>query len=387
MKISFKNLFRKQKEEPVINKPATQYYDRTEIDATNATYRMIIGQRSNGKTFSVLKTILDDYLDAGKRSCYIRRYQEEITPKNIQLLFSQEKLLDIIKEKSNGKYNSTFYRANCFYLAYYDEDEGMITAKDNVPFCITRSINTWETSKGQDAGDIHLVCYDEFMTRNGYLRDEFVCFCNLLSSVIRDRTDVIIYMLANTVNKYCPYFEEMGLQDIDKMVQGEVRVYSYENRDLKVAVEYCAQAEATKKTSSKFFAFENSRLDMIRNGTWEVKQYPRCPYPLYPEDTKLNFFVRWGDCLIRGQVIHRKKDLFIFFCRQTKDIDITDKMIYYSHDFTTSICHVCYLKDCPTPAHGLIKDLIIKGSMCFSDNEVGEVIRNWLIEDNGLRIL
>jgi hypothetical protein len=55
------------------------------------------------------------------------------------------------------------------------------------------------------------------MTRSGYLGDEFVKFCNLLSSLIRDRKDCVVYMLANSVNKYCPYFEEMGLEDVDKM--------------------------------------------------------------------------------------------------------------------------------------------------------------------------
>lgn len=387
MKISFKNLFRKQKEEPVINKPTTQYYDRTEIDQTGATYRMIIGQRSNGKSFSILKTMIEDYLTKGERSAYIRRYEEEIRPKNIQLLFSQEILLDLIKELSGGKYNSTFYRSNCFYMAYFDEEENAFTSRDQVPFCITRAVNTWETSKGQDAGEIHLICFDEFMTREGYLRDEFICYMNLLSSLIRDRTSIVIYMLANTVNKYCPYFEEMGLQDVDKMVQGEVRVYSYDDSDLKVAIEYCAQAEATKKTASKFFAFENARLEMIRSGQWEVKQYPKCPYPLKDEDVCLVFYIKWGELLIKGNVIQRDQDLFIFFCRQTKDMSIKDDTIYYSHDFTTSICHVCYLQDCPTDAHKLIKNLIMKGHMCFSDNEVGEIVRNWLIEDNNLRIL
>jgi len=78
------------------------------------------------------------------------------------------------------------------------------------------------------------------MTRSGYLGDEFVKFCNLLSSLIRDRKGAVIYMLANSVNKYCPYFQEMGLQDVDKMEQGEIRVYTYSGSDLTVAVEYCS---------------------------------------------------------------------------------------------------------------------------------------------------
>jgi len=132
------------------------------------------------------------------------------------------------------------------------------------------------------------------MTRSGYLSDEFVKFCNLLSSLIRDRKNVVIYMLANSVNKYCPYFQEMGLQDVDKMKQGEIRVYTYSSSDLTVAVEYCAQVEATKKTGSKYFAFENAQLAMITSGAWEIKNYPRCPYPLYPDDIWKVFYVNFG---------------------------------------------------------------------------------------------
>jgi len=76
--------------------------------------------------------------------------------------------------------------------------------------------------------------------------------------------------------------------------------------------------------------------------------------------------------------------MFIFFHRQTKDIEIGDKDVLYSNEFMTSRYHVRFIKDCPTELHKIIKDLILKNSMCFSDNEVGEICRNWLIEDNGL---
>jgi hypothetical protein len=76
--------------------------------------------------------------------------------------------------------------------------------------------------------------------------------------------------------------------------------------------------------------------------------------------------------------------MFIFFHRQTKDIEIGDKDVLYSNEFMSSLYHVRFLKDCPTDLHKIIKDLIVKKSMCFSDNEVGEIVRNWLMEDQGV---
>lgn len=383
MKIQWKNLFKKSPTVAPASKDLQQYYDRTAIDETGAAYRMIIGQRSNGKTFSVLKTILHDYITEGKRAAYIRRYAEEIQPKNIQLLFEQEALRNYIIDLSAGAYNGTFYRANCFYLALYDED-GHISKKDTIPFCITRAINTWETTKGQDAGTLHLICFDEFMTRSGYLRDEFICFCNLLSSLVRDRDDVVIYMLANTVNKYCPYFAEMGLGDVDKIPQGELRVYNFGQSELRVAVEYCSEVKATKKVANKLFAFDNPQLEMVKNGKWEIKNYARPPYPLDPDWTKLVFYIYFNEQMIKGNLIVHKTDVFLFFHRQTKDVDISDTTPYYTNEFCSSRCHVRYIQDCPTEAHSMIFGLVKRNSMCFADNEVGEIVRNWLIE-NGLR--
>lgn len=54
------------------------YYDIGPIDSTNAVYRMIIGQRSNGKTYAICKHMVEDYFEKGHRSAYIRRWDEDI---------------------------------------------------------------------------------------------------------------------------------------------------------------------------------------------------------------------------------------------------------------------------------------------------------------------
>lgn len=390
MKFNWKSLFRKR-DNKTVTESQDEFYDIDPIDKTGATYRVIIGQRSNGKTYAVCnKHIVTEYLKEGRRSAYIRRWEEDIMPKNLSSLFDPHK--ELIEELSGGEYNCTYYRAKEFHLAYYDSEQDKITKKDPVAFCVTASINTAEHTKGQDRGIINTIVFDEFMTRNAYLRDEFVQFTNLLSSLIRNREDCVIYMLANTVNRYCPYFEEMGLTEVQKQEQGTIDVYEYHNKSLTVAVEYCSSVQATKKVGSKFFAFENPHLQMITTGQWEFDLYPRPPYKLFPEDTLFKFYVEFGGEMICGEVINPKDrknrtDLFIFFHPQTKDITIGDLEVLYTSQFTTSRCHVHFLRDCPTEAHKLIASLIAKKSMCFSSNECGEVIRNWLLNEQNLKLL
>ena len=384
MALKFKNPFKKRQQiETNEEKILKDFYDISPIDETNAVYRMIIGQRSNGKTYSACRHIVEDYFNKGYRGAYIRRYDESIMPKNIGSLFDPH--IPLIMELSQGRYNGIFYRAKEFHFCFYDE-EGKITSKDPTAFCITASINTAENTKGQDRGEIHTVIFDEFATRQGYLTNEFVLFCNLLSSLIRNRDNTIIYMLANTVNRYCPYFKEMGLKDVDTMPQGQIYIYTYGNKDLTVAVEYCDPVKATEKVASKYFAFDNPQLEMITTGQWELQFYPRAPYKICEIWIKKDFYVQFGEALIKGEIVHKQQDLFIFFHPQTKDVIVEDKEILYTTEFTSSSLHCRFLSDCPTELHKLIRQLILKKSVCFSDNECGEIIRNWLIETQGIKL-
>lgn len=203
MALRWQNLFRRLGSKP--DKPAKEapdlYYNIAPIDATGAIYRLIVGQRSNGKTYSVCRHIIEDYFNEGKRGAYIRRYEESITPKNLQSLFNPH--LQLIWELSEHKWNSIFYRAKEFHLCAIDS-EGKIIAKDDTAFCITAAINTSENTKGEDRGEVHTIVFDEFMTRSGYLNNEFVRFMNLLSTLIRDRENAVVYMLANTVKSEEP---------------------------------------------------------------------------------------------------------------------------------------------------------------------------------------
>ena len=120
-----------------------------------------------------------------------------------------------------------------------------------------------EHDKSTSYPDITIIVYDEAISRDGYITDEFVLFCNVLSTIIRQRDDVVIYMLGNTVNKYCPYFVEMGLTDVKNMKEGDLQVYSYGDSRLKVAVQFTDSISKKGKASDVYFAFNNPKLQMI----------------------------------------------------------------------------------------------------------------------------
>ena len=60
-----------------------EYYSLEKILSEDSTYNIIIGQRSNGKTYSVIDECLNTFLEKGIPSVYVRRYDESITATNI----------------------------------------------------------------------------------------------------------------------------------------------------------------------------------------------------------------------------------------------------------------------------------------------------------------
>lgn len=359
---------------------ASQYYSYDEIMEIDAVYRIIIGMRANGKTYGWCEICLKAYFDIGLPSAYVRRLDEMIKPKIIAGLFDPH--IDYIIEKTDGEYNGIMYRGNAWYLIRREKNKQgamEIVARDPQPFCRSYAISTAETTKGVDYGDVYSVCFDEFMTRAYYLQNEFILFQNLLSSIIRDRPHVNIFMLANTVTKYCPYFKDMGLYRITKQEQGTIDVYTVGKDGTKIAVEYCAGVEAVSKKVSKFFCFDNPQISMITTGGWEMALYRHAPENLSQYRIMISFFVQHADNVLQGDVHLYKGFPIIFFHAKTSEIKDPDKSIIYQEDTTDgNPLHQKEVKTGFCRAQKIIFDLIRTQKTFYADNEIGEAVAAWL---------
>ena len=109
-------------------------------------------------------------------------------------------------------------------------------------------------------------------------------------------------MLGNTVNKYSPYFKEMGLKHITEMKPGDIDVYKYGDSSLTVAVEY-TKPNKTGKGSDIYFAFDNPKLTMITGGAWEIDIYPHCPVKYTPAEILFTYFIEFGRDLLQCEIV------------------------------------------------------------------------------------
>lgn len=353
-----------------------KYYNPQKIDKKDATYNVIFGERSNGKTYAILRKALIEYVKDGSQLGYVRRWKEDITGRRAGRLFAGLNESGEVTKITKGEFSGVHYWAGKFYLCNYD-DAGKAIYSDSDIIAFTFALSDGEHDKSTSFPNIKIIMFDEFLTAKLYLQDEFVLFMNTVSTIVRRREDVKIYMLGNTVNKFCPYFQEMGLTNIQKMKQGTIDVYHYGESQLKVAVEYCSSVESSKE-ASKYFAFNNPKLEMITSGAWELSIYPHLPMKFKPKDIMLTYFIDFNDNLFQCNVICVDDIYFTYIHIKTTGIKNPEEDLVYSLDFNP---RKNYNRSIFTPISKTQEKILWffkTGRVYYQNNEVGDTVSNFL---------
>lgn len=355
-----------------------KFYSYKKINALDCDYNMIIGERSNGKTYNLLYNALKDYIDGKGKMVYIRRWSEDIVARRLGKLWTGIIENNVVFDLTKGEFTTIAVKNKTFYLANKDE-EGKYIYSDTDIIGYAVSISEVEHDKSTESGDVKNIIFDEFLAKRVYLPDEFVLFCNTLSTIIRNRNNVKIWMLGNTVNKYSPYFDEMGLDNIKNQKQGTIDVYTYGNSDLKVAVEYCSSVNQSKK-SNKYFAFNNPKLQMITGGKWELDIFPHNHIKYKMDDIALSaFFIFAGDIYQGDIVFYESKNIFMHIHPKTTEIKNDDDLIFQV-DFDPRLNVCSNASSPPTELHGKILWFFNHDKVTYANNEVGNAINNLLME-------
>lgn len=353
-----------------------KYVTTDRIDKTGATYRILIGQRSNGKTFAVLKTALEDYRKTGRPFAYIRRWEKDIRGKAGEGVLRGHVAKGVISDITKGEYDSIVYRSRMWYFAKTDDD-GKASVIDPDPCGYALSINEQEHTKSLSF-PVHIIIFDEFLSRDGYLVDEFVLYMNLLSTLIRERSEPIIYMCGNTINKYCPYFREMGIQRARDMKPGDLKVFQYGDTRLTVAIQFTDALSKQGKPSDFYFAFDNPKLKMITTGEWELSIYPHCPDKLKPEDIVFRYFILFETDLLECDIVNIDGRKYTFIHEKTTPLKHPDTDLIYTTDYSTKPNWRRKINLPGSEVERKLWNYFVLDKVCYQDNAVGEIVRNYL---------
>lgn len=356
-----------------------KYYSLKKILEKQCQYNVIVGERSNGKTYACKEKIIKDYAQHGCQGAYIRRYDLDFKSKRGAVMFADCVENGLVQKYTKDEWTGVSYYLGMWYFCRTEENGDITRAEE--PFCFSFALTNMEHDKSTSYPNVTNIVFDEFISRTGYLQDEFVLFMNVLSTIIRYRKNVIIFMLGNTVNKDCPYFHEMGLNHVAGMTQGTIDVYQYGDSKLKVAVEYCSEATKQSKPSDVYFSFDNPRLKLITSGAWEIGIYPHKPIDFKPKDIMFTFFISYNQNLLQCEIVMKDRYNFMFVHPKTTPLRHTDRDLIFDTEANGLVNYSRKINQ------GFRKNRIVNkilsyinnDKVFYADNETGEVMRNYMI--------
>jgi hypothetical protein len=135
----------------------------------------------------------------------------------------------------------------------------------------------------------------------------------------------------------------------------------------------------TLKKSDFYFAFDNQKLEMITSGIWEIDIYPHCPYKYKPKDIKFKYFIEFDANLLQCEVVYIDNMTFTFIHRKTTPLKDEDNDLIYSTRYDP---RPNWRRKITLPMFKVeykILEYYKADKIFYQDNEVGEIVRNYLV--------
>lgn len=242
-------------------------------------YYIVLSDRSRGKTTNALLLGMVMNKIDGSIIEYVRQRREQIMPKFILSLFSTITQYGYVEKITNGEYNTIRNKSRRGYYAHVDEN-GEMDKIATEPFIHFAGIDECMDLKSTyNSPNSNIIIFDEFISKI-YYRDECVDFLDMVSTYFRMRTNGIIMMLANTIDKNSPYFDELSLRDyIDKIHMGENEIVTT-SMGTKIYLGILGSVASNQKRNVNkwFFGFKNPKLASI-TGTesWALPEFQHIP--------------------------------------------------------------------------------------------------------------
>lgn len=360
------------------------YYNPTTAPLAQAKYFDLLSDRSTGKTTNVMLLGLCMYWLYGTQIQYIRQLETHIMPKFTRSLFDVILQNDYIRKLTDNTYNSITYKSRRWYMCKVIDGE--IVEQDDVACCFMCSIDKamdLKSSYNAPFGDF--IVYDEFIGKY-YTPNEFVHFCDLVKTIIRERHSPIIFMIANTIDKHSQYFNELEIyDDIQVMQQGDHKLITTQ-RGTKVYFEIIGSSPQKKTKRSivnkLFFGFNAPELAAITGDDWAVSNYQHIPEPLDDEqDDRPDY-----DYIYRNlYIFHNSKYLRLDIVRH-KTLGVVCYVHWATRTYKDSYIMTCedrydpryHYKLGSPKIERLLKKLFATNRVYYATNDVGSFFTNYM---------
>lgn len=364
----------------------TKYYSPEPLlqyaEKINCPVVGIAGGKGNGKTYGIINKYMRVRLKTNRVLRYLRRYKESISPKALQSLCKPQRQ-DLINLTA-GKYNDFQYYQNRFWFVRKDNN-GKIVEKDTQPFIICNALNSVEANTGADEGECCAIFYDEVLSREREIPDEFYKLMIYHNNCCRNRTDYYtpLILVGNTVTRNSILIKDFGV-DMYSLKKGEITVVQNSKKEPTIVFEYCNDVEVMRDAADTYYKrFENDRIKMIYKGDWTTANYPMISEQernnsLIPLQFKI---ITPANCAVLFE-FHIRGDKMFGYVRHYDDdttpyaAQLINKTYIFKENNTFN-----YL-----PSKGVFKmfaKLVYTKNVYFESFEIGEYFRDFLTNFKG----
>lgn len=171
------------------------YWDINRPRSYGCMLNFIVGARGCGKTYGFKKWAIADFLKTGQKFAYVRRFRSEISGEDLKKFFA-----DIILNEE--------------FPDHQFEVKGKSFMIDGKVAGTAIALSTAKIKKSVSYPDYNKICFDEFIIDKScyhYLPDEVTNFLELVSTIVRMRDNVSVWLLSNAITINNPYFDYFGL--------------------------------------------------------------------------------------------------------------------------------------------------------------------------------
>ena len=287
MKAELKKIFEERNK---INEGIRKEYDKLKVpkqfrwcpNLSDVSYLVAVSDRSRTKTTNSLLYGLIAKSKYNYDTAYIRSQKSQVTRAKIKGLFNTINECEYVKELF-PQYDRVIYKWNQKAFVLANETE------ESEPFLYILDVEEWEDYKSSLVlPECNIFIYDEFI--GSYLPDMFIHFMDIHKTLSRERFNVFTIMLANSMNRNSPWFDEMGIRKyIPKIKKGDSKILETEKGtiirfELFGNVTESAMGKIRNIVNLLYYGFASPKMSTITGDslTWGTGIYPIIEY--YDDD-------------------------------------------------------------------------------------------------------
>lgn len=337
------------------------YYSLANILKAHASLNLLLGQRSNGKSYAVKKECVQEAFLGMGDLIYLRRWSLELKEDDVSDYFSDCPVEDI----TGGEYNAITVFRSRLYLSNTDE-EGQITRGR----CIGRTAALTAATHLKSVikrGAFKNIIFEEFCTADGYLPGEPDKLMQFVATVFGVQYSGRVWLIGNTVSRINPYFSAWSLKSIKNLQPGQIDNYRFTQEDggvVTIAVEFCSSINVP----SNMFIGESRKN--ITEGVWETDAQPHIPEGFGKFKVVYNLLYEYTEYLFLLKVLMNAQNELLLYCvpaeveEKEKTQRIVSDKLYPSMLATEKLIPL-------TDGDKIVLELMRRGKVAYSSNLTG----------------